>query len=48
MMPIPPTTSEIEATDASRSAMTRLLPSAACVMSLMLRTPKSSVCPGAM
>ena len=41
MMPMPPTTSEIEATDASSSAMTRLLSSAALVMSLRLLTLKS-------
>ena len=42
-MPMPPTKSDIDATAASNNDMTLLLLSAACVMSLMLRTPKSSV-----
>jgi hypothetical protein len=46
MMPIPPTTREMEATVARRSAMTRLLSSAALVMSLRLLTLKSLVCAG--
>ena len=46
MMPMPPTSSEIDATVASSSAMIRLLPSAACAISLRLRTSKSLSWPG--
>ena len=41
MMPMPPTSSEIDATAASNSAMTWLLPSAALAIWLRLRTAKS-------
>ena len=43
MMPMPPTTSDIDATAASRSAMMRLLPSAVSAIWLRFRTEKSLV-----
>ena len=48
MMPMPPTTSEIEATMASRIAMTRLLPSAVSAIWLRLRMSKSFMSVGLM
>ena len=42
MMPMPPTSSEIDATVARSSAITRLLPSAAAAIWLRLRTEKSA------
>jgi hypothetical protein len=46
MMPMPPTSSEMDATDASSSAITRLDPSAASWIWLRLRTEKSLVSAG--
>ena len=46
MMPMPPTSSEIEATAASSSAMIRLLLSAVSAIWLRLRTAKSLTSPG--
>ena len=48
MMPMPPTTSEMDATAASSRAMMRLLPSAVSAIWLRLRTEKSLVAPGLM
>ena len=48
MMPMPPTSSEIDATAASRSAMIRLLLSAVSAIWLRLRTSKSLTSPGLM
>ena len=48
MMPMPPTTSEIEATAASSSAMMRLELSAVSAIWLRLRTEKSLSSPGLM
>jgi hypothetical protein len=48
MMPMPPTTSEIEATAASSSAMMRLELSAASAIWLRLRTEKSLSAPSLM
>ncbi len=48
MMPMPPTTSEIDATAASRSAMMRLELSAVSAIWLRLRTEKSFSAPGLM
>ena len=47
-MPIPPTTSDIEATEASRSAMMQLFPSAVSAIWLKLRTEKSLTSPALM
>ncbi len=48
MMPMPPTSSDIEATEASSSAMIRLLLSAVSANWLRLRTLKSLIWPGLM